>query len=406
MATGQNPGAREALETSQTKFPDCPETVDRLYQLSLRENDVESAKQHAARLVELTPDRVNGYMRSARAYFLDDQPQTAEEFLKTAVKLGASPERVKLLRRSVVARRNLPKASAEMKKALESEPLKSRLIDRDRLQPFLSDRLNGPAGFFAGRMGRVEGRIVGHILSARPINADLYEQGELNAGITPRNADTFAQFGQIYFEASKNMDLLGVVGFENELTLLKTLDNPHLTKNGWYNPLDLIAFRGVDRHAFEPWTLSLRGKKVLVVHVFDASIQQQYKNRKNINVIKDIIPDFQLKTYKPAQTSASRNVGKNWMDEYHRMREDLAAIDFDVALIGCGAYSVPLASDLRLRNKKVLVLGGAIQTLFGIIGRRWEEHYTRAGILGDGWVRPAPEERPDLADKVERGCYW
>ena len=43
--------------------------------------------------------------------------------------------------------------------------------------------------------------------------------------------------------------------------------------------------------------------------------------------------------------------------------------NFDVAIIGCGAYGFPLAAKLKQAGKIVIHLGGATQLLFGIIGR-------------------------------------
>ena len=46
---------------------------------------------------------------------------------------------------------------------------------------------------------------------------------------------------------------------------------------------------------------------------------------------------------------------------------------FDVAIIGCGAYGMPLAAMLKQAGKQAIHLGGATQLLFGIKGKRWEE---------------------------------
>ena len=42
--------------------------------------------------------------------------------------------------------------------------------------------------------------------------------------------------------------------------------------------------------------------------------------------------------------------------------------DFDVALIGCGAYGFPLAAKLKTAGKQAIHLGGVLQALFGIKG--------------------------------------
>lgn len=51
-----------------------------------------------------------------------------------------------------------------------------------------------------------------------------------------------------------------------------------------------------------PWTLSLKGKKVLVVHPFQETILTQYDRRSFIWENKDTLPDFELFTIKAVQS--------------------------------------------------------------------------------------------------------
>ena len=77
-----------------------------------------------------------------------------------------------------------------------------------------------------------------------------------------------------------------------------------------------------------------------------------------------------------------------------------------MALLGCGAYGLPLAAAIKGMGRPVLQLGGALQLLFGIRGRRWEAMPPFAALMNEHWVRPLPEETPVAADKVDGGCYW
>ena len=82
--------------------------------------------------------------------------------------------------------------------------------------------------------------------------------------------------------------------------------------------------------------------------------------------------------------------------------------DFDVALIGCGAYGFPLAAKIKRAGKIALHLGGFTQLLFGIKGARWEnaQDYYRKLLDNPAWVRPLPEETPDGFFRHENGAYW
>ena len=126
-----------------------------------------------------------------------------------------------------------------------------------------------------------------------------------------------------------------------------------------------------------PWTAALAGKKVLVIHPFEHTIQEQYKKREQIFPDSEILPKFELKTLKAVQTLCGEKDDRfmTWFDALDYMYERAIDIDFDVAIIGCGAYGMPLASKLKNAGKQAIHLGGATQLLFGIKGYRWENNY-------------------------------
>jgi hypothetical protein len=88
------------------------------------------------------------------------------------------------------------------------------------------------------------------------------------------------------------------------------------------------------------------------------------------------------------------------------MREQMDEVAFDVAILGCGAYGLALGAHAKRLGKKAVVLGGAVQILFGIKGQRWDEHEFISRLYNEHWVRPLPSERPPNYQAVEGGCYW
>lgn len=77
----------------------------------------------------------------------------------------------------------------------------------------------------------------------------------------------------------------------------------------------------------------------------------------------------------------------------------------DIVLIGCGGLSMIVGNELKTQNVSTVVMGGAIQVLFGIKGSRWENHPVISKFWNDSWVYPAAEECPELNYTVENGCY-
>ena len=81
---------------------------------------------------------------------------------------------------------------------------------------------------------------------------------------------------------------------------------------------------------------------------------------------------------------------------------------FDVAIIGCGAYGLPLAATIKKMGKVAIHLGGATQLLFGISGARWRNNpaFHLQPLITDAWASPLEEERPVGWEKIEEGGYW
>ena len=87
------------------------------------------------------------------------------------------------------------------------------------------------------------------------------------------------------------------------------------------------------------------------------------------------------------------------------MITDIQKLNFDIAIIGCGAYGFPLAAAVKRMGKQAIHLGGATQLLFGIRGNRWENSELRR-FFNEYWVKPGIDEIPSHAGKIENGCYW
>jgi len=159
----------------------------------------------------------------------------------------------------------------------------------------------------------------------------------------------------------------------------------------------------------DPWSASLEGRTVLVVHPFVDTVRSQYARREGLFQDARVLPSFELKTLRSVQSIGSRHGRKefrDWFEALTAMEEKIAQTEFDVALIGCGAYGLPLAAHVKRLGKKAVHLGGATQILFGIRGRRWEDIPEVARLFNDAWVRPDEADRPDNYLEIEGGSYW
>lgn len=124
-----------------------------------------------------------------------------------------------------------------------------------------------------------------------------------------------------------------------------------------------------------------QNKKILVISPFSESIQSQKKNLNKL-FANYTYPDFELLTYKTPLTFNDKNKAyvdfphQNWFETVKAMCEDISKIDFDIALMGCAAYTLPLGAHIKKMGKKGMYVGGILQVCFGVMGQRWiGQHY-------------------------------
>ena len=96
----------------------------------------------------------------------------------------------------------------------------------------------------------------------------------------------------------------------------------------------------------------------------------------------------------------------DWFEALDVLSADLRSRQFDVLLVGGGAFSLPLVVAAKQMGKIGIHLGGSTQILFGIRGARWDDHPATSKFFNEHWVRPSPEETPPNHKQVEAGSYW
>ena len=218
------------------------------------------------------------------------------------------------------------------------------------------------------------------------------------SGFFPFTEEAMDRFCAQYLSFIKNIDMLGIwrIGEENFV-------------EGFNKNIQLINLPAIEPYYFdEPWSRALNGKKVLVVHPFAESIQQQFANRKLLFPGREVLPHFELQVIPAVQTLVNNTAGFNdWFKALDHMFSEISKTDFDVAIIGAGAYGMPLANFVKMKMGKVAVhMGGATQILFGIKGKRWYDVPKIKTMFNEYWINPSATERPAGAEKVEGGSYW
>lgn len=240
-------------------------------------------------------------------------------------------------------------------------------------------------------------------------NVGHFKAMKNNAGIFPDSINTAEQFSRLTLDVIPLIDLIGCHQYYEKFMPLK--------KDVVRVQLEMLYPFFVKR----PWTRILKGKKILVVHPFADTISKQYKKKELLFSNTEVLPDFTLITFQAIQSIGGNCEYSSWLEALEYMKQEINKIDFDICLLGCGAYGMPLGAFVKRMGKQAVHIGGGLQLLFGIKGNRWESgaytscwHY-RPGIdinidyrtlFNDHWIRPSNEEKPQSAKNVENECYW
>ena len=217
------------------------------------------------------------------------------------------------------------------------------------------------------------------------------------AGFFPVHLNLVEQFCELMFDVVKDVDILGS-WLKEESFVEDRMPNVQRVMLEDLEPFFVT----------NPWTRVLENKKVLVVHPFVDTIEQQYQNRNKL-FDNNLLPNFELLTIKAVQSYAKQDTQfENWFYALDYMKNEISKKDFDICIIGCGAYGFPLASYVKRLGKKSIHLAGVTQLLFGIKGKRWENYivYPYKNLYNEYWVRPSENERPVNASLVEGATYW
>ena len=63
------------------------------------------------------------------------------------------------------------------------------------------------------------------------------------------------------------------------------------------------------------------------------------------------------------------------IETFFTMFDDIKKIDFDIAFLSCGCYANELGYRIKNQlNKKAIYLGGGLNLLFNIYGKRYTNH--------------------------------
>jgi len=304
-----------------------------------------------------------------------------------------------------VVYRYIPKDWMYLIKILDEEGFdngkrKSKPLDDLCAKELLRHMVKKEEPFLFSRWGGIEGNIVYSQLAGIFIESEIVTLKN-NAGFYPLDKPSIHKFVECSINAADKIDMLlaGIwCGRVEELYRM-------------YSPNAILVRDEIELPFWDdiPWTSALKGKSVLVIHPFAPLIEKQYMHRDKLFQISDVLPEMNLIAYQAVQSMNGSTEYASWFDALEKMKSDISKIDFDIALIGCGAYGMPLGAFIKAEMHKTAIhMGGCLQLFFGIKGKRWEHpsYGYNHKLYNEYWVRPTDDLKPQNYKSVENGCYW
>jgi hypothetical protein len=287
----------------------------------------------------------------------------------------------------------------------------------------IRDLFASSSPFFVGRNGTIEVETIFHWHYLRNVDAlpqtyppHIRQQIERNAGIFPSTDESIDAWCEAYVAALGHLEGAAVGWYKPQEAAEQIIMKTYSSEEAFGCPL-----RSLEPYYVESalrWTGALAGKSVAVVSSFAETMRKQLPKAAQIwkgiegggELLRGDVEWHFVKTgYSPILSLgvAAWPAGINsWELAVEHTVDEVMKSGATIALIGCGGLGMIIAGELKRRGVSALVLGGAIQVLFGIKGRRWVNHSVISSFWNDAWVWPAETEIPRGAVLVEGGCYW
>lgn len=275
------------------------------------------------------------------------------------------------------------------------------VINDKELKSIVDEALNQRKPLCIGKIGATECfAVIAYLLFENKGKIKAYNQLCDTAGFFPKDYDSkrMSEYVKIQTDAISSLDVM--------IEFPKCYEEYVFSK---YCKKDMktVSFSDFGPYGENSWVSLLKGRKVLVVHPFVPLIDEQYKNRTEIYP-DGFLPEFELITVKAVQSIGGEcnNKYDTWIDALNNMKNAISTIDFEIALIGCGAYGLPLAAEIKKMGRTAIHMGADIQLLFGIKGKRWDGTALAQKLYNDFWIYPGDKYKPKGYNNVENGCYW
>lgn len=234
---------------------------------------------------------------------------------------------------------------------------------------------------------------------------------ENQSGLFPADPQFCLSFAGSFAEDVRHLDSLGI------MLLLPPLEIEIFQHYGFANKLIFYAGQQPDRsipadddNCYLPL---FRGRRLLLVCPFAGFLAQ----RATRGTFEQVWAKAGKRWFEPAHVEAiefpygfepaTQRHYATALDLLDEVMREVRSRSFDVALIAAGGLGIPLAARIKAMSKVAISLGGDLQILFGVLGKRWRESEAwRRDYFTGAWVALPARYRPTRSDVCDHGAYW
>jgi hypothetical protein len=259
----------------------------------------------------------------------------------------------------------------------------------------LKDRLNDNEPLSVIRFGNVE------MTSLLQKDNSIYSQLFTNAGFFCKDKsnenEIYKMWKKLYVKSIIDCNLMLDVFSCNSFQILGDLLNK---LNIWQPSLPYIE---CPRWWLENIIMQHKGT-IGIVSYFKKDIEQQ------LTKMDKIWPDKKIKN-KFIVVKSLNTIKGNEPDEFNDWLEVFYDLEKRVLkekeptlwLVSAGCYGMPICNSIKQNGGKAIYVGGLLQTIFGLRGKRWDNRLEVKRWVNKHWKYPT--EKPNNAQQVENWCY-
>jgi hypothetical protein len=177
----------------------------------------------------------------------------------------------------------------------------------------------------------------------------------------------------------------------------------------YFRPEDLAA----SKDEATGYVKYFRNKKILIVCPFAGFLKQ----RATKEIFEAVWSKTGFKWFEPKSVEAlelpygfaaeTQERFGTAIDLFHSVTREIDKRDFDVALIGAAGLAIPIASHIKRTGRIGIDLGGVLQIVFGVYGKRWLKWDDwKKAYFNEHWVRVPAHYQPGHVDVCDAGAYW